>query len=188
VQALLERGARVADVGCGRGRVLILLAQAFPGSSYVGYDVYPPNVARARANAAAAGVGERVRFEALDAAAALPETFDLIWTFDVVHDAADPLGLLRSIRAALRPGGRYVSLDIKCAERPEHRTHPMDTLRYGFSLLYCLTTALGNGGEGLGTLGLPESRMRALCAEAGFRELGVAPLDDRFHTLYEVIP
>ena len=66
--------------------------------------------------------------------------------------------------------------------------HPMDTLRYGFSLMYCMTTSLGNGGLGLGTQGLPESKMRALCLEAGFREVRVAPLDDPFPTLYEAIP
>src|SRR5712691_9983311 len=97
VQARLERGALVADVGCGRGKALIKLAQAFPRSRYVGYDI----------------------FEQPDVSAGLPEQYDVITTFDVIHDAIDPRGLLRTIRQALRPDGRYVCLDINCAEHLE---------------------------------------------------------------------
>lgn len=112
VDAKLRAGADVADVGCGRGRGLVRLAEQYPASRFVGYDVFPPTIAAARANAEAAGVGDRVRFEHRDAAAGLPEPYDLVFTFDVVHDAVDPRGLLAAIRAALRPDGIYVCLDI----------------------------------------------------------------------------
>src|SRR5205085_12371764 len=102
VQARLDRGAHVADVGCGRGRALIKLAQAYPHSRYVGYDAFVPAIARATANAQAVGVADRVRFERRDVAAGLPKPYDVITTFDVVHDAVDPRGLLRAIRQALR--------------------------------------------------------------------------------------
>jgi hypothetical protein len=105
VKALLERGCELADVGCGRGRGLIKLAQAFPRSRYVGYDNFGPTVARATANAQEAGVSDRVRFEERDVSKGLPAQFDVITTFDVVHDAVDPLQLLQSIRRALRSGG-----------------------------------------------------------------------------------
>src|SRR5215467_13377944 len=114
VKAHLERGCDVADVGCGRGRALIKLAQAFPRSRYVGYDNFGPTVARATANARDAGVGKVVRFEERDAAKGLPGKYDVITTFDVVHDAADPLGLLKTIRQSLKPDGVYVCLDINC--------------------------------------------------------------------------
>jgi tRNA G46 methylase TrmB len=105
VQAKLERGAQVADVGCGRGRALIKLAQAFPNSRYIGYDVFAPTIERAMANARAAGVADRVRFEQRDVSQGLPEQYDVITTFDVVHDAVDPVGLLRGIRQGLRADG-----------------------------------------------------------------------------------
>jgi len=105
VQAKLERGALVADVGCGRGKALIKLAQAFPRSRYVGYDLFEPAIAQATAHAQEAGVTDQVRFEHRDASAGLPEQYDVITTFDVVHDAIDPRGLLRAIRQALRSDG-----------------------------------------------------------------------------------
>src|SRR5499425_610342 len=107
VNAHLEHGCDVADVGCGRGRAIIKLAEAFPRSRYVGYDNFGPTVTRATANAREAGVSGRVRFEQRDVSKGLPTQFDVITTFDVVHDAADPLQLLQSIRRALQPGGIY---------------------------------------------------------------------------------
>src|SRR5438552_5470510 len=104
VQAKLERGALVADVGCGRGRALIKLAQSYPQSRFVGYDTFAPAVARACASASVAGVADRVRFECLDVSEGLPQQYDVITTFDVVHDAVDPRRLLRAIRQGLRPG------------------------------------------------------------------------------------
>ena len=117
--AKLQAGARVADVGCGTGQALIALARAFPAITAAGYDAHPPSVEQARRAAAEAGVGDRVSYHVLDAAAGLPGSFDVITTFDVVHDAVDPLGLLRSIRDALRPGGTYLCLDINCSDRAE---------------------------------------------------------------------
>ena len=113
----LTRGVSIADIGCGRGRGIIKLAQSFPRSRYVGYDVFQPTIDRANANAQAAGVADLVRFQHLDASHGLPEQYDVITTFDVVHDAADPRGMLQSIRKALRPDGRYLCLEIT-ARRP----------------------------------------------------------------------
>ncbi|HEX2173898.1 MAG TPA: methyltransferase domain-containing protein [Dehalococcoidia bacterium] len=185
VRSKLESGALVADVGCGRGRALIKLAQTFPNSRYVGYDVFEPTVARATANAEAAGVADRVRFQALDAAKGLPELYDIITTFDVVHDAVDPRGLLRAIRQGLRPDGRYVCGEVTCSERLEDNAGPIGAMFYGTSVLYCLTTSLANYGEGLGAMGLPEPKLRQLCAEAGFGHFRRVPVDNPFTTIYE---
>ena len=188
VQALLERGCDVADVGCGAGRALITLAQAYPDSRYVGYDALPANIVRAERHAAEAGVGDRVRFVARDAASGLPDPADVVLTFDVVHDAADPLGLLKAIRAALRPGGHYLCLDINASARIEDNVGPLGTLFYGFSVLYCLTSSLGLGGAGLGTCGFNEIVATELGRRAGFSSFRRVPLDNPFNILYEATP
>jgi len=187
-QAKLERGCRVADVGCGRGKALTALAQAYPSARYTGYDMHGPTIARATANATAAGVADRVTFVQLDAAHGLPEQYDLITTFDVVHDAVDPRGLLRSIRHALKPNGLYLCLEINCSERLEENAGPLGALFYGFSVLYCMTSSLAGGGEGLGTTGLPEPTLQALCKEAGFGSVERVPLENPFNSLYVAKP
>src|SRR6516164_8040427 len=184
--AKLSAGARVADVGCGTGQALIALARAFPSVTGTGYDAHPPVIDQARRAAAEAGVADRISYEVLDAGAGLPETYDVITTFDVVHDSADPLGLLRSIRDALRPDGRYLCLEINCADQPDGNVGPIASLLYGFSLLYCMTTSLAQGGEGLGTLGLPESSLRQLAGKTGFGHVRRVEMDNPFNTLYEL--
>jgi SAM-dependent methyltransferase len=188
VQAKLERGALVADVGCGQGRALIKLAQSYPQSRFVGYDLFAPSVARATANAQAAGVADRVRFEHLDVSEGLPEQYDIITTFDVVHDAVNPRRLLRAIREGLRPDGRYVCMEINSSDKLEENVGLVGSLFYGVSVLYCMTTSLADHGEGLGTLGLPETTLRELCAEVGFSHVQRVPIEVPFNTLYEITP
>jgi SAM-dependent methyltransferase len=188
VQERLEQGVSVADIGCGRGRGIIKLAQAFPRSHFVGYDVFQPSIDRANANAQAAGVADRVRFQHLDASHGLPEQYDLITTFDVIHDAADPHGMLQSIRKGLRPDGRYLCLEMNGAETVEGNAGPIGTLLYGFSILYCMTTSLHNHGEGLGTVGLPESKVREMCREAGFSSVQRAPIENPFNSFFVATP
>lgn len=188
IQAKLERGAAVADVGCGRGLALIKLAQAYPNSYYVGYDLFEPAIARASENARTAGVADRVRFQQLDATNGLPAQFDVISTFDVVHDAADPCRLLRAIRQALRPDGIYLCAERNCSDTLEENIGPIGALFYGMSLFYCMTTSLAVGGAGLGTLGLPEARLREMCIEAGFCNVNRLPLENPFTVLYEIRP
>lgn len=187
-QERLEQGCVLADVGCGQGRALIKLAQSFPRSRFVGYDTYQPVVAQATARAEGAGVAERVSFIHLDAAQGLPEQYDVIATFDVVHDAADPRGLLRAIHGALRPDGTYLCLEVNCADRLEDNIGPLGAAFYSSSLIYCMTTSLAAGGEGLGSMGLPESRLRELCLEAGFSSVRLVPLENPFNNLYEIKP
>jgi hypothetical protein len=112
----------------------------------------------------------------------------VITTFDVIHDAVDPAGILRQIHGALRPGGRYVCVDINCAERPEDNVGPVATMLYAFSVSYCLTVSLAEGGAGLGTCGLTEPVLRRMAADAGFRTVRHLPIDDPFNTVYELAP
>jgi SAM-dependent methyltransferase len=187
LQRTLERGALVADVGCGTGRALIKLAQAFPKSRYVGYDLHEPAVAKARAKAHAAGVSDRVNFTHLDVSKGLPDSYDLITTFDVVHDSVDPRGLLRAIRRALKSDGTYLVQEINSQDRLEQNIGPLGAVKLGASVLYCMTTSLANGGAGLGTIGLPESRLREFCLEAGFQNVRRI-WENPFRVVYEVRP
>ncbi|MFQ6013433.1 MAG: methyltransferase domain-containing protein [Thermoplasmata archaeon] len=188
IQGRLEDGIAVADVGCGRGRAAVNLAKAFPRSRFVGYDIFEPNLRFATELARETGVGDRVAFEQWDVARALPEKYDLITTFDVLHDAADPGGILRSIREGLKSDGTYLCLDIKCSDQLEENVGPIGAFMYGFSLVYCMTTSLARGGVGLGTMGLPPSTLEAMAEEAGFSEVRVLPLDNPFNNLYELRP
>jgi 2-polyprenyl-3-methyl-5-hydroxy-6-metoxy-1,4-benzoquinol methylase len=175
-------------VGTGRGQALIKLATAFPASRFTGYDSHAGSVDVATKAARASGVDDRVSFRQLDAASGLPTSYDLITTFDVVHDAADPRALLRSIRQALTPNGTYLCLEINCADNLQDNLGPVGTLFHGFSLLLCMTTSLASGGAGLGTLGLPESRLRALSGEAGFSRFQRVEIENPFNTLYALKP
>ena len=188
VQAKLERGVQVADIGCGRGQALIKLAQAFPNSRYIGYDIFGPTITRATANAQAAGVADRVRFAQRNVSQGLPEQYDVITTFDVVHDAVDPVGLLRTIRQGLRADGVYVCLDVNCSDKLEENQGPLGAMFHGFSVLYCMTTSLAGGGMGLGTLGFHAPKVRELCTAAGFQSVRQVPLDNPFNNLYEIRP
>jgi SAM-dependent methyltransferase len=185
VRLRLERGTELADIGCGRGLALMRLAEAFPASQFVGYDAFAPNIEVARKRAADAKVADRVRFETLDVRSALPQSFEVITTFDVVHDAIDPLGLLRSIRESLASDGIYVCLDTNCSVRLEQNAGPIGSIFHGISMLYCMTTSLANGGAGLGTLGLHEHRLQEYASVAGFRSVRRA-FQDPFNNLYEL--
>jgi len=186
VREKLERGALVADVGCGSGRALLKLAQAFPNSRFVGFDAFESQIARAARNAADAGVADRVGFRLLDAAQGLPGEYDLITTFDVIHDAVDPRAIIRAVRGALRRDGSYLLLEINCGDRREDNLGPIPALFYGFSVFYCLTSSLAGGGEGLGTCGCPEAKVRELCTQAGFGRIDRVPVENPFNVLYEI--
>jgi SAM-dependent methyltransferase len=134
-------------------------------------------------------VGDRVRFERRDASQGLPEPYDVVTAFDMVHDAVAPRALLRAIRQALRPGGVFLCLEFNCPDRLEDDLgNPMATMGYTGSLLFCMTTSLAHGGEGLGARGLPEGRLLELCTEAGFGSVHRAPIENPFNILYEVRP
>lgn len=185
VAAKLAAGCDVADVGTGAGKALIALARQYPGSRYVGYEVFEPQAELARRNIDAAGLTDRVRIEVVDPDADLPDTFDVITTFDVIHDSVDPAGLLAKIRRALRPDGRYVCLDVNASHKPEENVGPLAALFYGMSIHYCMTTSLAHGGTGLGTCGFNPHVAERMCAEAGFGTFRRVEMENPFNTLYE---
>jgi SAM-dependent methyltransferase len=168
--AALRAGGSVADVGCGNGQALLFLAQGYPNATMVGYDNYPPAIAAANANAKAAGLADRVRYEVCDVTQGLPGTFDLITTFDVVHDMPHPRPALAEIRKALKPDGTYFVLEFNFSgDLQANIEHPLGIGAFGYSasVSYCLSQALAVGGEGTGTC-MGEEKARELAREGGF--------------------
>ena len=168
--AALRAGGSVADIGCGNGQALLFLAQGYPQATLVGYDAYPPAIAAANANARAAGLADRVRYEVCDATNGIPGRFDLITTFDVVHDMSRPRPALASICKALKPDGTYFMQEFNFSgDLQANIDHPMGIGAFGYSAStnYCMTQALAAGGEGTGTC-MSETKARELAAEAGF--------------------
>jgi len=188
VKAKLETGALVADVSCGQAGALIKLAQTYPLSRFCGYDNFAPAIQKAKANARAAGVADRVSFEQKDVSEGMTEKYDVITTFDVVHDTVSPRRLLRAIHDGLRPNGRYICVEVNSSNKFEENIGAQGAFLYSCSLLYCMPTSLANLGEGLGTAGLPEAKMRQLCQEAGFTTIRRVRMDDSFNALYEIAP
>ncbi len=168
--AALRAGGSVADIGCGNGQALLFLAQGYPQATLVGYDAYPPAIDAANANATAAGLADRVRYEVCDATAGIPGQFDLITTFDVVHNMPRPRPALAAIRKALKPDGTYFMQEFNFSgDLQANIDHPMGIGAFGYSAStnYCMTQALAAGGEGTGTC-MGEAKARELAAEAGF--------------------
>jgi 2-polyprenyl-3-methyl-5-hydroxy-6-metoxy-1,4-benzoquinol methylase len=185
VQRKLEAGGSACDVGCGSGRAPIALATAFQGAEVHGCDVHAGSIERARASAQAVGVAERVTFTVADGAE-LPEgRFDLISTFDVVHDSVDPVGLMSSIRQGLREDGTYLMLEMNASGDVEENRHPLGRLLYNVSTLYCMTTSLAHGGAGIGAC-MGEDKARELAYAAGFSRFRKLPVEDPFSVLYEL--
>ena len=167
----LSAGIRVLDVGCGRGRILLRLAQLFPRSTFVGLDLSEAAIAAARTDAARQGLAN-VAFGAADLSdfdeTATPDAFDLVTTFDAIHDQARPLHVLRGIRRTLRRGGTYLMQDIRGHTHVHGNIgHPIGTFLYTVSCMHCMTVSLAQGGEGLGAM-WGEERTREYLARAGF--------------------
>jgi 2-polyprenyl-3-methyl-5-hydroxy-6-metoxy-1,4-benzoquinol methylase len=167
----LAHGIRALDVGCGRGRVMIRLAELFPNSRFAGMDLSEEAIRRARIEAADRGLAN-IEFTAIDLSdfdeKAEPASFDFITTFDAVHDQARPLNVLKGIHRALRHDGVYLMQDIKGSSHVYNNvTHPIGTLLYTVSCMHCMTVSLASGGEGLGAM-WGEEKTREYIARAGF--------------------
>lgn len=188
----LEAGVSVLDLGCGRGRALVMLAERFPASAFTGYDLSSEAIAFAEEQAAERGL-QNVSFEQRDLSTfdvdAEPGSFDYVLTFDAVHDQAKPLALLRGIRRALRDDGTYLMQDIQgSSHHNENLDHPGGPLMYMISTMHCMTVSLAQGGDGLGAM-WGEQKARELLAEAGFSSVDVHLLEhDPFNAYFVVRP
>jgi SAM-dependent methyltransferase len=194
VPGLAERlaaGARVADVGCGGAVALLVLAQAFPGAELHGYELSRHALGRAEENRARAGASNLFLHDVREEPLPADARFDLVLSFDCLHDMTDPAGVAGAIRRALRDDGVWLIADIK--SHPTYAENvaqnPMAALMYGFSVLTCMSSALSEpGGAGLGTLGLPEAHARALAERAGFARFRRLEVEHPVNAFYEVRP
>lgn len=164
----LERGAKVADIGCGHGASTVIMAQAFPRSTFVGFDYHDASIEQARRRAAAAGVSDRVRFEVAGADAFDGGDYDLVTTFDALHDMGDPVGAARNVRARLADDGTWMVVEPFAGDRVEDNLTPVGRVYYGFSTLLCTPSSLSQEvGLALGTQAGP-ARIRDVVTTAGF--------------------
>jgi SAM-dependent methyltransferase len=171
VTAKLERGARVADVGCGHGAALLLMARAFPASTFVGFDLHPASIEVARARAAEAGLADRVAFEEADAASFPGEAYDLVCVLDALHDLGDPVAASRRARETLAGDGTLMVVEPFAGDRIEDNLTPVGRLFYGFSTLVCTPGSLAQpGAAGLGTQA-GEAVLREVLLAGGFRRV-----------------
>lgn len=181
----LEAGIAVADMGCGSGHAINLMAQAWPNSQFTGHDFSEQAIAAAQAEASSMGL-QNATFELSDVAKLSGENrYDLVTTFDAVHDQADPAGLLSSVARVLKPGGTYLCADIAASsnvdENMEHMTAPFF---YTVSLFHCMTVSLALDGEGLGAM-WGEQKALAMLADAGFAKVDVKQVEgDMFNNYY----
>jgi 2-polyprenyl-3-methyl-5-hydroxy-6-metoxy-1,4-benzoquinol methylase len=187
----LNTGARVADVGCGGAIAIISMAQHFPKSEFHGYDDSKYALGRAHANIREAGLSNvfvhDIAVEPLPADA----SFDLVTCLDCLHDMARPDLAAAAVRRAIKPDGVWLIVDIESsANFEENLSNPLAPLMYGYSILTCMASSASTpDGLALGTVGLPEPRMRELVTAAGFsRFQRVAGLEHPFNAYYEARP
>jgi SAM-dependent methyltransferase len=170
----LEQGARVADIGCGHGHSTVLMAEAFPNSTFLGIDAHEGSIAAAIDHAATAGVSDRVRFEVGTATDHPGCDFDLICFFDALHDMGDPVGAARHARSALAEGGTIMLVEPYAAERVEDNTGAVGRLYYSASTVLCCAHARSEGGEDVLGAQAGEARLAEVFSEAGFTHWRVA--------------
>lgn len=185
----LEAGAVVADIGCGGGLAVALMAARFPNSTFHGFDISEHALARARARQDDLGLVNvsflDPRHEPIPTAA----TYDLVTTFDCIHDMTHPHDMLVTIRRALKNDGTWLLVDIKGRETFAENVakNPMAALMYGISVMSCMSSGMSEpGGEGLGTLGLPASKAEAMARDAGFGQFRKLPIDHSTNSFFEV--
>jgi SAM-dependent methyltransferase len=187
VVAKLERGARVADVGCGYGASTILMAQAFPNSAFVGSDYHGGSIETARRRAEEAGVAGRVSFETASAAAYGGSDYDLVTMFDCLHDMGDPVGAARNVRRMLEPDGTWMIVEPHAGDRVEENLNPVGRAYYAFSTLLCTPASLSQEvGLALGAQA-GEARIRDVVTAGGFtrfRRVAETP----FNLVFEARP
>ncbi|MFM8858098.1 MAG: methyltransferase domain-containing protein [Actinomycetota bacterium] len=187
----LEKGANVADVGCGAGGAAIRLAKAFPHSRVVGYDISRHALDRAEIKRSEERA-DNVTF--VDPRRdPLPDdgSLDLVTAFDCIHDMTHPLDVMKAIRKSLKRDGVWLLVDIKALDTFAENVakNPMASLMYGISVMSCMSSAMSvEGGAGLGTLGLPESKARDMAIEAGFTRFRRLEIEHSLNAFYEVRP
>ena len=166
VKAKLERGAKVADVGCGLGASTIIMAQAFPRSTFVGFDSHQGSIEMARKRAKDAGVAERVTFEVAGATSYPGSGYDLVAHFDCLHDMEDPVGAAKHVRETLASDGTWMIVEPFANDRAEQNHNPVGRVFYSASTMLCVPHSLSLKGPALGAQA-GEARLREVVVDGG---------------------
>ena len=184
VEAKLGAGARVADVGCGHGASTVLMAQAWPASTFIGFDYHPGSIEQARKRAADAGVADRCRFEVASAKDFPGAGYDLVCTFDSLHDMGDPVGGAGHVLGSLAADGTWLIVEPAAGDRVEDNLNPVGRAYYGFSTLLCVPNSLSQEvGTALGAQA-GEARLRHVVTSAGYSRFRRAA-ETPFNHVYE---
>jgi len=187
VEEKLRAGATVADIGCGHGSSTVLMANAFPASTFVGSDYHDGSIDQARQRATEAGVSDRVSFQVASAQTFTGGPYDLVTTFDAIHDMGDPLGAATHVRENLAPDGTWMIVEPFAGDTVAENMNPVGRVYYSFSTFLCVPNALSqSGGYALGAQA-GEPPIRRLVTDAGFtrfRRVAETP----FNIVYEARP
>jgi len=167
VRDVLERGATVADIGCGHGASTVIMGQAFPKSRFVGFDFHARSIEVARRAAERAGVAANVRFEQAAASDYPGRGYDFVTCFDCLHDMGDPVGCARHVRSTLKDDGAWMIVEPFASDRPEENLNPVGRVYYAASTMICIPNSLAFAGPALGAQA-GESRMREVVTTGGF--------------------
>jgi 2-polyprenyl-3-methyl-5-hydroxy-6-metoxy-1,4-benzoquinol methylase len=191
VREKLDTGVRVADIGCGAGGAALLMGSTFPNSTIDGFDISKFALERAEERKSESGAHNVSFFDPREDPIADDHSYDLICTFDCIHDMTKPTEMMKTIRKALKNDGTWLLVDIKAQESLELNVskNPMASLLYGISVLSCMSSAMSEaGGEGLGTLGLSASRAESMARQAGFTQFKKLDVEHSVNAFYEVRP
>lgn len=187
VEAKLKQGARVADVGCGLGTSTILMAQAYPKSSFAGFDYHPGSIQLAREAAVRAGVADRVTFEVAKAKDFPGKSYDFITFFDCLHDMGDPAGAAHHVREALTPDGTWMIVEPFANDKLEDNLNPIGRAFYAASTMLCTPASLSQEvGLALGAQA-GEGRLGSILRSAGFTRIRRAA-ETPFNIILEARP
>lgn len=168
VEAKLQSGASVADIGCGCGASTIIMAEAYPASRFVGFDYHEGSIAKARQAAAAAGVADRCRFDVATAKDFEDGGYDLVTVFDALHDMGDPTGVGAHVLDTLAPDGTWMIVEPFAEDRLEDNLNPVGRIFYSGSTMICLPVSRSQKVDaGLGAQA-GEARLRTVVTAGGF--------------------
>ncbi len=187
VTVKLERGAKVADVGCGHGWSTVMMAKAFPNSQFVGYDFHSASIEAARAHASAHGVTQNVRFEVGTAKDFSETGLDLVTFFDCLHDMGDPIGAAAHVRQSLKPDGSWMLVEPMAGDTLEQNLNPVSRLFYAASTMICIPTSRSQEvGAALGAQA-GEAKLREVITAGGFTTVRRAT-ETAFNMILEARP
>ncbi len=189
VTNLLNEGAHVADVGCGAGGAVLLMAKAFPRSTFTGYEISHYALDRAAQKLQRAKLPNAFFNDARTSPLPADHSLDFVTTFDCIHDMTHPAEMMQAIHASLKQTGTWLLVDIKAHDTfaLNMQKNPMAPLMYGISVLSCMSSAMSvPGGAGLGTLGLPATTAATMAMEAGFSQFNKLDIDHSVNAFYEI--